>query len=864
MGGEWDCVTLPHLPWISGSETGIPIFNTRPNVPRQGKLPIHYFITIMLTDPVEIQIMSQAQQHGLRDPKCCHLKPFIRILDDFFEGYSFAGRCFLDLGPGQCDFGKLVEERGGKVVVVESDPAVVALSEHRGYRCYEGNLDHLGELGIEERFDGIFCKGSCNAFRLAEDIGQLHSFVESLKSLLKPDGWCWIAPWNGAAEGIPAELVERIEKEELTAYENQGFDFHELSRDQALHYGVYGATVNRRLFTIGLPGPAEHREYIYEAPSYPAAYLDGLVEWFASTSGWSYLTYGDLDIGKWDSKRGYGDEFAQWRESVKAGKDRHVLFQYDVDGDVESSHRILETHLRLDIPCNLMVFVEQFSSKNDYCLDFDLLKKAASRGFGIHYHCNVWERADFDEEKAKKLFRSDIAFLREKIGDIRHFSMHGGPLSPDGRANQNLVFLDEVARSEDLLWVHNPRAPRFHSIFDDGGPAHRNFRSRIGNPVDAILALRPRQRLRLLFHPQYYSAGFGEAIVSPAKTDFSWFQRLEENYSKAIQYSQKAIVGLREKLSLKDDSEREAERFRSFHWEPTIEEERKIVGGTLERLKSNPAAKPVFVSEDPEMGLGIYTALFVRGKTTATGSEFKPDEIKTYDGSSISFHNLLEIGYLCRNLETPSLFKTLKERDWHDVIGYLQQLEEAGIPAKDFGILLTGFLRSVGKINSKIRSLEFLGLCANYARLKQGAPTWSAPCDADFKPYAEVFPSAVFLALVHDVRDIAALGKSSGKGNRDLVALVRSWKERCQGILGFRETLANEVRILRGGDLADEPGKAVPELYRHLGIDVGQDPSYSAPPELKPGIWKEELDVGEAKFLSEEAGEVLVALGYEN
>lgn len=819
----------------------------------------------MLTDPVEIQIMSQAQQHGLRDPKCCHLKPFIRIFDDFFEGYSFAGRSFLDLGPGQCDFGKLIEAQGGKVVVVESDPAVVALSKHRSYQCYEGNLDYLGDLGIKERFDGIFCKGSCNAIRLAHNVDQLHAFVESLKALLNPGGWCWIAPWNGGAEEVPGELVKRIEEEELKAYGKHGFEFHELTRDQAIHYGVYGATVNRRLFTIGLPAPIEHVEYIYEAPSYPAAYLDGLIEWFAATPGWSYLTYQDLDIGDWDPKRGYSDEFNRWHGETKGSKDRHVLFQYDVDGDVESSHRVLETHLRLGIPCNLMVFAERFSQGGDYRLDFDLLKKAASRGFGIHYHCNVWERSGFNEEKAAKLFRSDIAFLREKIGDIHHFSMHGGPLSPDGRANQNLVFLDEVARSERLIWVHNPRAPRFHSIFDDGGPAHRSFRSRVANPVDAILALRPKQRLRLLFHPQYYSAGFKDPIFCPAKEDFSWFQRLVENHSEAIQYSQKTIVSLREKLGSKDCRVRDTERFLRFHWEPTIREERRIVDETLEWIKANPAAQPVFTFEDPDVGLGIYENLFVGGKSFATGSEFNPDDIETYDGSSMSFQNLLEIGYLCRNLESGSLFKVLKERDWHDVVAYLERLGESEVAPGDFGILLISFLRSVGKINSKARTVEFLGMCANHARLKQGVQTWAALCGLDFEPYAKAFPTAVFLAIVRDVRDIAALGKSSGKGTLDLETLARSWKERCQRIVEFRKTLANEVIIFPCEALADDSGKAISELYRQLGIVGNPDPNRFGPLEATPGIWKNQLDADEvALLLASGVGEMLETLGYES
>ena len=149
----------------------------------------------MLTDPKEIEIISNARQANVRDPERSRVH-FERIFETFFKDQDFSGRDYLDLGPGQYDFGELVRASGGRTVAIDNDPAVIELGQYKGFETHEANLKNLAEMDLGRLFDGIFCKFSISAlwFRTEEEHQQL---VGALSALLKPTGWIWIAPWNG-------------------------------------------------------------------------------------------------------------------------------------------------------------------------------------------------------------------------------------------------------------------------------------------------------------------------------------------------------------------------------------------------------------------------------------------------------------------------------------------------------------------------------------------------------------------------------------------------------------------------------------------------------------------------------------------
>ncbi len=208
----------------------------------------------MLKDKREIEIISRARQKNVADPKRSR-EHFERIFADFLSGVRFEGARLLDLGPGQYDFAELADARGAVTEGIDRDEAVVELGEYRGLPVRRGDLKKLKAADFDTRFDGIFCKFSINAFWF--DGAQQSAYVAELEALLEPDGWGWIAPWNGQPKKDPLsdDQVTRVLRAQADAFREAGFVGFDLTDELAKHYGINGATANRPLFVQNLEVP---------------------------------------------------------------------------------------------------------------------------------------------------------------------------------------------------------------------------------------------------------------------------------------------------------------------------------------------------------------------------------------------------------------------------------------------------------------------------------------------------------------------------------------------------------------------------------------------------------------------------------
>ena len=204
----------------------------------------------MLTNPEEIAIIANARQVNIRDPSRSR-EHFENIFADFFSNVSFSGAKVLDLGPGQYDFGEMARERGADPSAIDNDPAVIQLGRFKGHQVLDGNLKDLNVDWFGHTFDGIFCRGSINAFWFQSDEGKLKAHIDQLVALMSPNGWAWIAPWNGVQKNsdLSAEDVERVLSCQREAFNAHGFSYHDLTIGETNRYGVYGTTANRALFT---------------------------------------------------------------------------------------------------------------------------------------------------------------------------------------------------------------------------------------------------------------------------------------------------------------------------------------------------------------------------------------------------------------------------------------------------------------------------------------------------------------------------------------------------------------------------------------------------------------------------------------
>ena len=211
----------------------------------------------MLTNSIEIEIISKAKQKNVRDPKRSR-EHFERIYDDFFGSVDCKNKIFLDLGPGQYDFGVLAEERGAKTVGFDIDPAVLELGKYKGFEVHDMQLKSILTEEHASRYDGIFCKFSINAFWFSDNLAELKKSIVDLDKLLNANGWGWIAPWNGApkSKALTDTEISNIITTQNETFRELGYEVFDISDKLSRYYGISGTIENHALFIKNLTAPS--------------------------------------------------------------------------------------------------------------------------------------------------------------------------------------------------------------------------------------------------------------------------------------------------------------------------------------------------------------------------------------------------------------------------------------------------------------------------------------------------------------------------------------------------------------------------------------------------------------------------------
>lgn len=229
------------------------------------------------------------------------------------------------------------------------------------------------------------------------------------------------------------------------------------------------------------------------------------------------LTYKDLCWGDdYRYEQNYPEEWAQWNKALATGRRDsgkiYLLLQYDVDTRTQRTMRLLREQEHLGVPANVMIFHRFIDRRHlrdtgelrlrDYTLDNDYLRHLEKNcGFVIGYHCNAYEQALFNMDRAIQIFEQDVAALRQRFR-IDFFSAHGGVRDSQGRSN-NCIHVPDSLRSS-LRWVNNPHGPRVRAYFTDGGIRNQKKpRSRF-DLVRAARSWKRGHRYHVVIHPQYY------------------------------------------------------------------------------------------------------------------------------------------------------------------------------------------------------------------------------------------------------------------------------------------------------------------------------------------------------------------------
>lgn len=572
-------------------------------------------------------------------------------------------------------------------------------------------------------------------------------------------------------------------------------------------------------------------------PSMPFDYLAGLVRWLGRAPAVKVLTYADLNLSPAMDANAFAAEFRAWHQAHLRSRFAHVLLQYDVDSRPDLTLRLLRVHIDAGVPACVMVFNKRvfdqaFREKGkliydqQYNLDFGILREFQAMGGVVGYHCNTWERAMFEEDKARSLFKQDIDSLRREI-EIRFFSMHGGPLDSHGRSNAHM-HIDDLMEELGLVWVHNGRSVDFHRNWDDGGSGRKSFRVRNGDAAEALGLCDRGQRLRLLFHPQYYRVTDPSEISFHYQAHFYWYKAMREWFADAAAPHAQASPGLMSRILSFGRSARPTRqrslRLGAEYWGARSEEYRQPpsdVSGALSEIDGDTA--PIFVNGMSRSGTTLLAGLFDVHEDIAMSYELYPNYLVGQGEQAERYIDFSQVAFILRNAPEEDTFNLLAEMGERSVASFVACAGHSDLAAKDVGDALFWFLKKGNNLFTYLDALRFCGLCAHIKRLRVGKRNWGMKIQTKFARYHALWPNARHIYIIRDGRDILASQLNTGAFRPEPAQLGQNWAARVKNFQSFlMETSANGA-VVRYEALVRKPRETLTQLCDELKLPFSEE-----------------------------------------
>lgn len=259
------------------------------------------------------------------------------------------------------------------------------------------------------------------------------------------------------------------------------------------------------------------------------------------------MHYGDLDWGaSFSLEQMYSLEWAAWNRAQEASTNSgaFILLQFDLDFCPERGMAVLRLLKGSQLRASVMLFNKRINRKllrekgkvefTSYDVNSELLQSLQqSDQVSVGYHSNAMEQAKWSPEKALAIFENDIGELRASYGNVVTFSPHGGVAGPSGENNTDIPVTTSIQEKLSIRWVHNKRAPNFHSAFSDGGFTNTARHAGRLNLTAFTRSLRPATRSRVLIHPQYYSLPGQDVNVEQVPLHVlsdPWYQQVLGHY----------------------------------------------------------------------------------------------------------------------------------------------------------------------------------------------------------------------------------------------------------------------------------------------------------------------------------------------
>ena len=542
------------------------------------------------------------------------------------------------------------------------------------------------------------------------------------------------------------------------------------------------------------------KDYPTTRPHLAFDYMAGMIRWLGS-SEYRVISYLDLDLPRTPDEA--TDEFRAWISEAEVRGERAVLLQYDVDARPDITWELLGTHIEHRVPANVMIFRRKiFDWKlkregvvefDEYELDYAVLEAFQNAGGVVGYHCNAFDQAGGDEARALDIFADDVAELRKHF-DIRVMSMHGGHVTPEGKCNATLPvgpLLDELG----LAWVHNGQSVCFHANWADGSASNPRYRTESGNPLDFIVSANPGQRIRLLFHPQYYNDHTDSRFDYPILHDAAWVKRTVD------------AVALGSYDGAADWASREAGT-------------RASIAKADELFTPDRPEQPVFINGLSRSGTTLLVSLFDAHPDGAMAYESYPRYLYVpSDDGVLTAEEFIYTYQALINYDENEAFRLLNRPPLRNLMRFAAVTSWTGMTTQETGELLRAYLTKYHRITDAVEALKVVAATARYKVRAENASFWGTKCQANFDDYFALWPDAKLVYIVRNGLDILASQMTKGAFNPDPRKLGKQWRDHHERLRTYRDQHPDRtIDLVVYEQLAHEPGSTMRALCGRIGV----------------------------------------------
>lgn len=216
----------------------------------------------MLSNPKEIEIIAKARQKNVRDASRSR-QHFDTIYADFFVRRISMVRHLSTLAPGSMISAYWrasgVQQWWALTMTLRYWRSVIIRASQLGKFIFSTCVRET----LKNRSTACFVSSRSIRSGFGRMTRRSGDLLTKLFSLIRPDGWAWIAPWSGVPknENLSAEEMDRILSMQTQEFAALGFDVFELTCELSKEYGVHGTTTNRALFLRNLPIPKRRSGY---------------------------------------------------------------------------------------------------------------------------------------------------------------------------------------------------------------------------------------------------------------------------------------------------------------------------------------------------------------------------------------------------------------------------------------------------------------------------------------------------------------------------------------------------------------------------------------------------------------------------